>query len=286
MGASVGRIARGVSVGAVLGTLAFFAVSKDARHRLDAAKRAFGDPALLDGGGAGAAAEPAEPLPAITQVSELKVAGEFAALPDDSEDPDTSVVRTLVMPDLRVPVTRRTMRYVRLFTKTESGRQAFLARYRRAGAYRQIVERALRDAGLPEDLEWVAAIESGFDPRAVSPKGAAGLWQFMPETGATYGLYQSPYVDERMNPVSSSRAAVSHLRDLYERFGRWDLALASYNMGYAGVLGAIDRYLASPASQGRRKSAPIELSELAEAKVIPEETANYVPQILASAIEA
>ena len=110
MGASVGRIARGVSVGAVLGTLAFFAVSKDARHRLDAAKRAFGDPALLEGGGAGAAAEPAEPLPAITQVSELKVAGEFAALPDDSEDPDTSVVRTaasgtsaLINVDLPIP---------------------------------------------------------------------------------------------------------------------------------------------------------------------------------------
>ena len=286
MGASVGRIVRGVSAGAVIGTLAFFAISRDARGRLDAARRAFGDPKLLEGNGEAAPAGAAEPLPAITQVSELKIAGEFAALPDDTEDPDTSVVRSLVLPDLRVPVTRRTMRYVRLFTKTESGRQAFLARYRRAGAYREIVERALRDVGLPEDLEWVAAIESGFDPRAMSPKGAAGLWQFMPETGATYGLYQSPYVDERMNPVSSSRAAVSHLRDLYERFGRWDLALAAYNMGYAGVLGAIERYLASPAAQGRRPSAPVELSELAEAKVIPEETANYVPQIFAFAIVA
>ena len=286
MRASVGRIARGVSVGAVLGTLAFFAVSKDARHRLDAARRAFGDPALIEGTGAAAAAEVVDPLPAITPVSELRLSGEFAALPDDADDADTSAMRSLVMPDLRVPVTRRTMRYVRLFTKTESGRQAFLARYRRAGAYRPIVERALRDAGLPEDLAWVAAIESGFDPRVVSPKGAAGLWQFMPETGSTYGLYQSPYVDERMNPVSSSKAAVSHLRDLYERFGRWDLALASYNMGYAGVLGAIDRYLASPAAQGRRRSAPVELSELSEAKVIPEETANYVPQIMAFAIVA
>ncbi len=286
MGRSAGRIARGVTAGAVLGTLAFFAVSKDARHRLHAATQAFRDPTLLEASSAPLYPGAGAPLPIVSEVAELKLSGDFSALPDDNDDPDTSVLRTLVLPDLRVPVTRRTMRYVRLFTKTESGRQSFLARYRRAGAYREIVERALRDAGLPEDLAWVAAIESGFDPRAVSPKGAAGLWQFMPETGQSYGLYQSPYLDDRMNLVSSTRAAVTHLRDLYERFGRWDLALASYNMGYDGVLRAMEKYLASPAAQSRRKGAAIELSELAEAKVIPEETANYVPQIFAFAIVA
>src|SRR6185369_10269523 len=169
------------------------------------AAAAFRDPALLEGGGAPAAA--ALPIQAVPgDVAEIKFSGDFSPLPDDSTDSDTSVLRTLVLPDLRVPVTRRTMRYVRAFTKTESGRQSFLARYRRAGAYREIVERALRDAGLPEDIEWVAAIESGFDTRAVSPKGAAGLWQFMPETGQNYGLYQSPYVDERMSLVRSSQA--------------------------------------------------------------------------------
>ncbi|MFO0590254.1 MAG: transglycosylase SLT domain-containing protein [Polyangiaceae bacterium] len=272
-------------MGAVLGTLAFFAVSKDARHRLHAAAQAFRDPSLLEAQAA-QALPAAATLPLVADVSELKLAGDFANLPDESDDPDTSFLRTLVLPDLRVPVTRRTMRYVRLFTKTESGRQSFLARYRRAGAYREIVERALRDAGLPEDLEWVAAIESGFDPRAMSPKGAAGLWQFMPETGQSYGLYQSQFIDERMNLVSSTRAAVSHLRDLYERFGRWDLALASYNYGYDGVIKAMERYLASPAAQSRRPGAAIELSELSEAKVIPEETSNYVPQIFAFAIVA
>lgn len=284
MRTSLGRIARGVSAGAVLGTIAFFVLSKDARHRLDVAVRAFRDPALVEAAAAPAAA--AEPLRVVEPAGELRLAGDFAPLPDDAEDSDVSFLRTLVLPDLRVPVTRRTIRYVRLFTKTESGRQAFLARYRRAGAYREIIERALRDTGLPEDLLWVAAIESGFDPRVVSPKGAAGLWQFMPETGATYGLYQSPWVDERMNVVRSSQAAVSHLRDLYERMNRWDLALAAYNMGYEGVIRAMDRYLASPAAQSRRQGAPIELSELAEAKVIPDETANYVPQILAFAIVA
>jgi len=285
MGASVRRIVRGISAGAVLGTLAFFFVSKDARHRLHAAGQAFRDPALLEGG-AGPVAAALDRLPAIGVVPELKLAGEFSPLPDDTEDPDTSALKSLVLPDLKVPVTRRTMRYVRLFTKTESGRQSFLARYRRAGAYREIVERALREAGLPEDLVWVAAIESGFDPRAVSPKGAAGLWQFMPETGESYGLYQSPYVDERMNLVRSSTAAVSHMRDLYERFGRWDLTLAAYNAGYGGVIRGMEKYLASPAASPRRLGAPVELSELSEAHAIPEETANYVPQILAFAIVA
>ncbi|MBK8255441.1 MAG: transglycosylase SLT domain-containing protein [Polyangiaceae bacterium] len=280
----VGRVVRGVAAGVLLGTVLFFAISKDARHRLDAAARVFRDPALLDTQAAPAAA--ALPMPTFEGQTELKLHGEFSPLPDDTDDTDASFLRTLVLPDLKVPVTRRTIRYVRLFTKTESGRQNFLARFRRAGAYREVVERALRDAGLPEDLEWVAAIESGYDPRVVSPKGAAGLWQFMPETGSTYGLYQSAYVDERMDVIRSSRAAVSHMRDLYERFGRWDMALAAYNMGYDGVLRATEKYLASPGSKERRPSAPVELSELAEAKLIPEETANYVPQIMAFAIVA
>ncbi len=284
MGTSAGRIVRGISAGAMLGTIAFFALSKDARHRLSVAGRAFRDPSLVEVASAPPAA--AEPVRFFEAQSELRISGDFAPLPDDADDADTSFLKTLVLPDLRVPVTRRTIRYVRLFTKTESGRQSFLARYRRAGAYREIIERALRDTGLPEDLTWVAAIESGFDPRVVSPKGAAGLWQFMPETGASYGLYQSSYVDERMSIVRSSQAAVSHLRDLYERFGRWDLALAAYNMGYDGVVRSMERYLGSRAAESRRLGAPVELSELAEAKVIPEETANYVPQILAFAIVA
>src|SRR4051812_21968594 len=117
MGASVRRIVRGISAGAVLGSLAFFAFSKDARHRLQAAGQAFRDPALLEGGGPGIAAA-IEPLPALRAVSELKLSGEFSPLPDDSEDSDTAVLKSLVLPDLKVPVTRRTMRYVRLFTKT------------------------------------------------------------------------------------------------------------------------------------------------------------------------
>jgi membrane-bound lytic murein transglycosylase D len=287
MASSVRRIVRGTCAGAVLGALAFFLISRDARERLHAAAQAFRDPALLEGGGAALAPAATVPIYAVPGDSqEIRFHGDFSPLPEDSTDSDSAVLKTLVLPDLKVPITRRTMRYVRAFTKTESGRQSFLARYRRAGAYREIVERALRDAGLPEDIEWVAAIESGFDPRAVSPKGAAGLWQFMPETGANYGLYQSAYVDERMSLVRSTQAAVSHLRDLYERFGRWDLALAAYNYGYEGVLRGMERYLASPAAASHRAGAPVELSELAEAHVIPEETANYVPQVMAFAIVA
>src|SRR4029078_5437282 len=85
------------------------------------------------------------------------------------------------------------------------------------------------------------AVESGFDPRAVSRAGAAGLFQVMPETGQLYGLDQSPWVDERRSVYRATAPAVTHLRDLYERFHRWDLALAAYNAGYDRVVGAMDK---------------------------------------------
>jgi hypothetical protein len=188
------------------------------------------------------------------------------------------------MPDLRIPITRRTMRFVRFFSRTDGGRTTFGERFTRGGKYRGVIEHALREAGLPEDLVWLAAIESGFDPRATSQAGAAGLFQFMPETGSLYGLDQSQWVDERRSITRSTTAAVAHLRDLYERFRRWDLALAAYNAGVEGVLRAMAK-----AAESRPRGAPatpIGFAELAQQKLLPEETMNYVPQIVAFAIVA
>jgi membrane-bound lytic murein transglycosylase D len=137
-----------------------------------------------------------------------------------------------------------------------------------------MIEGELRGRRLPEDLIWVAMIESGFDARAKSPAGAVGLWQFMPATGAVYGLARSPYMDQRKNPRMASQAAAHHLRDLYLRFGSWDLALAAYNMGYEQLLNAIDKYGTS------------DFNELARQEAIPAETAAYVPKIAAAAIVA
>lgn len=201
---------------------------------------------------------------------------------DDSDDPDGPAVESLAKPDLRVPITRRTVRYVQFLTRSDAGRATFLERFRRAGSYRPMMERALRDAGLPEDLVWVAAVESSFDPRAVSAAGAAGLWQLLPSTARHYGLSISPWLDERRSPERATKAAVTMLRDLYERFGRWDLALAAYNLGHDGLLRAMDR----AAAQRGVRAGPVDLAELAESGAIPEETANYVPKVVAFSLVA
>jgi predicted Zn-dependent peptidase len=251
---------------------------------VSAAYRAFRDPSLVD-------PPPTAPVtcPPMS-VEERRIDADLARrldrpLPDDIDDPEGATLRSLTLPDLRVPITRRTMRYVRFLTKTDAGRAAFLLRHRRAGLYRERIAFALREAGLPEDLLWLAAVESGFDPHAVSPAGAAGLWQLMPQTAQLYGLDQSPFVDERRSIVRATQAAVTHLRDLYERFGRWDLALAAYNAGYDRVSSAIEK-LTGGQPPDRLDPMPTTFAELAEARLLPEETIQYVPQILAFALVA
>jgi membrane-bound lytic murein transglycosylase D len=277
----------GTAVVAVAAMAAAGARSTSLRASCRAAYRAFLDPALLD-------PRPALPPPPVdcsrfggdAKVAPTQLELEFQPAPeDDLDDPEGSTMANLQLPDLRIPVTRRTMRFVRFFARNESGRSSFLTRFRRAGMYREPIENALREAGLPEDLVWLAAIESGFDPRAVSPAGAAGLWQFMPETGQLYGLDQSPWVDERRNIGRSTAAAVTHLRDLYERLRRWDLALAAYNAGYDRVVGAMDK-VARARGPVRLDDRPIGFGDLAAARLLPEETANYVPQIVAFSIVA
>ncbi len=253
-----------------------------------AAYRAFRNPALLD-------PPPPAPAPASVSCDRLATTGEDKPvdfdvshafdrpLPNDLDDPDGATLKSLVLPDVHVPITRRTMRFVRFLTRTNAGRAAFVQRYRRAALYRESITFALREAGLPEDLVWLAAVESGFDPHAVSPAGAAGLWQFMPDTAQLYGLDASPWVDERRSIARSTRAAVTHLRDLYERFGRWDLAIAAYNAGYDRVAAAMEK-VARARGPMRLDDKPVEFADLAAARALPEETINYVPQIMAFAL--
>jgi membrane-bound lytic murein transglycosylase D len=193
---------------------------------------------------------------------------------DDLDTAGADALSRLQMPDLKVSITRRTLKYVRFFTRTNRGRQMFETWLKRSGRYQDLVQSELREWRLPEDLIWVAMIESGFDPRVKSPAGAVGLWQFMPATGAVYGLEQNKYVDQRKNPKLATHAAAHHLRDLYLRFGSWDLALAAYNMGYEQLLDRIDRY------------GTADFNELARQEALPTETASYVPKIAAAALVA
>lgn len=107
--------------------------------------------------------------------------------------------------------------------------------------YFPIIERELEKAGLPLELKFMAVVESALQPTAVSPAGAVGLWQFMLTTGRHYGLEISSMVDERRDPVASTRAACAYLKDLYDIYGDWTLALASYNFGPGNVNKALKR---------------------------------------------
>lgn len=126
--------------------------------------------------------------------------------------------------------------------------------------------RILAEEGVPRQLLVVAEVESGFDPSALSVKGARGLWQFMPETARRYGLRVDERMDERLHAARSTRAAARYLRDLYLLFGDWQLALAAYNAGEQRITAAIER--ASSRS----------LADLV--RMLPGETQLYVPAVI------
>lgn len=130
--------------------------------------------------------------------------------------------------------------------------------------------RILEEERVPVELLSVALVESGFDPLALSRKGARGIWQLMPETAQRYGLLVEPVLDQRTDPVRSTRAAAQYLRDLYRQFGDWKLALAAYNTGEDRVQRLINR-------TGIRN-----FEGIAQPGLLPLETRNYVPAVLAA----
>jgi membrane-bound lytic murein transglycosylase D len=152
------------------------------------------------------------------------------------------------------------------------GKNTMIAGLRRAGRYRPLIQRILDEEGLPQELIHLAQAESGFLPRAVSRKAAAGMWQFMSYRGREYGLEGNRYHDDRLDPEKATRAAARHLRDLYQRYGDWYLAIAAYDCGP----GVIDKAVA--------RTGFADFFELRSRRVIPTETTNYVPIILAMTI--
>lgn len=159
-------------------------------------------------------------------------------------------------------------------TKNIAGRQSFQAKLFECSAYSDIFDSTLTRYGAPHWLIAVVYQESGCDHLATSEVGARGLWQFMPESARAYGLrVVDGEIDERLNPVKSTDAAVHFLTDLQRKFGAWDLALAAYNMGPFGVLARI-------AQVGESAG----FWELSHAGLLPDETAGYVPAIESDAL--
>lgn len=195
--------------------------------------------------------------------------------PPSESGKDLSWLSNLEMPDIPVRWDARVVRYLEFFKNDPRGRGTLTTFLRRSGRYRDMMRRVFRQKGLPEDLVWLAMIESGFDPTARSPVGALGLWQFMPETGKIYGLTHDRWADLRMSPTQATEAAADFLADLHRRFGSWDLAMAAYNMGYGGMLAVVRRY---------NTNDYWALSRLEGS--LPWETTLYVPKILAAAVVA
>jgi len=139
---------------------------------------------------------------------------------------------------------------------------------RRKNLYFPIFEKYLAKYGLPDELKYLSIIESGLHPRAISRVRAVGLWQFMSATGRYYGLHNDWYIDERMDPEKSTDSACRYLRDLYNMFHDWELALAAYNTGPGNVKRAIRR-------SGYKRSFWEIYPHL------PRETRSYVPQFVA-----
>lgn len=135
--------------------------------------------------------------------------------------------------------------------------------------YFPMIEEELINAGLPVELRAMVIIESGLNPLATSKAGAKGLWQFMPRTGKEYGLEINSMVDERCNPLLATRAACKYLKNMYDMYGDWTLAIASYNCGPGNVNKAITR------SGGNRQSYKGDFWDIYYN--LPRETRSYVP---------
>jgi membrane-bound lytic murein transglycosylase D len=159
-------------------------------------------------------------------------------------------------------------RWVRFFKASD--RTTFLKWLSLGESVEHLILPELARHGVPKEFYYLAMIESGFNSKAKSPAAATGTWQFMPGTAKLYGLKVDRFVDERKDPLKSSRAAAQLLKDLYSRFGDWYLAMAAYNAGPGRVEKAI--------KQGRTR----DFWSLARGKHLPKETAEYVPKWIAA----
>ena len=209
-------------------------------------------------------------LPGIATASANDEPATTTATENASELADGDVPAQLTVGDMSFQVNPAIEHWVNYYTTTKTGRQTMTIGITRSSAFLEMARQEFRRAGLPEDLVWLAHVESVWNPRAVSPAAAGGIWQFIPKTAKEYGMTVESGNDERADPLKQTRVAASYLRDLYTLFGDWALAMAAYNSGEPRVMEAVV------------KNGRANFWEIYNKQLLPKETCNYVPKILAA----
>lgn len=184
--------------------------------------------------------------------------------PLDSQDPQSF--------DVPIVINERVEYFIRFFTTQH--REHFTKWLSRSSRYLPMIRQIFREYGLPEDLAYLAMIESGFSTRAYSRAHAVGIWQFISSTARKYGLRIDGWVDERRDPVKSTYAAARYLSDLHQLFGSWYLAAAAYNAGEGRI------------SRGLRRHDADDFWQLAQYRYLRRETRDYVPKFVAAMLIA
>ena len=187
--------------------------------------------------------------------------------------PELSWVKDLVLPDIPIRWDDRLLSALEYFRTDARGRALLRGLFARQGVYASMIREKLHASQLPEDLIYVAMVESGFDTQARSTVGASGLWQLMPAPATQYGVEMSSWVDGRMNPEHCTDAALRFFQDVYSELGSWPLSLAAFNMGHGALLRAIRKY----------NSNDYWLLSSLEAG-LPYETISYVTRVMAYAV--
>lgn len=208
-----------------------------------------------------------------TPVEEIQDITSFLG-PDEAAAERKKVGATPETEEYSIPVelNEQVLTFIDAFENIPRFREAFRGGYQRMGRYEPMIRRILKEEGVPQDLIYLAFIESTFKPHAYSRARAKGMWQFMAPTGKRYGLDRDYYVDERSDFEAATHAAAQYLRDLHEMFGDWYLAMAAYNAGEMKVSRAIAR-------TGKK-----DFWALSRTRHLRRETKNFVPSILALSI--
>lgn len=208
------------------------------------------------------------------EAAPLDAANEVTFSPDPELTARLNAELRTTVSDFPLVVNDYVAGFINYFNKSPGGHVHLLRSLERAGKYKDMIQKILREEGVPQDLIYLAVAESGFQPQALNGKsGAGGMWQFMPFAGA-YGLTRNGWVDERFDPEKSSRAYARYIKELYNQFGDWYLALAAYDWGPGNVQRAVMR------------TGYADFWELYRRGNLPGETRNYVPGIIAAIIMA